>query len=175
MKTLTDFYQKNDLYITEIKSIIDQNSIISLRILDWFITNYSKKYRTFLFNGEKNIDVYQHYKLQLKSYGKSSFDPFCRKNKIQFFYNEDETEFIETSCGQLCFFRWCFENNILDYVKQHLDIIENDMKTSLKNKKIERESSSSDSISSGKKRQPLSISAARSIVRQNIPYVVEFD
>ena len=55
------------------------------------------------------------------------------------------------------------------------DIIENDMKTSLKNKKIERESSSSDSISSGKKRQPLSISAARSIVRQNIPYVVEFD
>ena len=45
MKSLTDFY-RDSIYIEQIKSIIDQNSVISLRILDWFITNYSKKHRT---------------------------------------------------------------------------------------------------------------------------------
>ena len=47
MKSLTDFYT-NSVYIDQIKSIIDQNSVISLRILDWFITNYSKKHRTII-------------------------------------------------------------------------------------------------------------------------------
>ena len=114
MKSLTDFY-RNSIYIEQIRSIIDQNSVISLRILDWFITNYSKKHRTIISNN--NIDVYQNYKLQLKSFSKKQFDPFCRKNKIIFYYNEED--YIETSCGQLCFFRWCFENDILNYVKSN--------------------------------------------------------
>jgi hypothetical protein len=165
MKSLTDFY-KEAYYIDQIKSIIDQDSVISLRILDWFITNYSKKHRTIISSNNKSIDVYQHYKLQLKSFSKKSFDPFCRKNKIIFYYNDDD--YIETSCGQLCFFRWCFEYKILDYVKQNLSIIEQDMKNSLKNKK----SGQPDSL---QKRQPLSISASRSITKQNIKYTVKFD
>jgi hypothetical protein len=166
MKSLTDFY-KNPYYIEQIKSIIDQNSVISLRILDWFITNYSKKHRTIISANYKTIDVYQNYKLQLKSFSKKSFDPFCRKNKIIFYYNDDE--YIETSCGQLCFFRWCFEYDILNYVKQNLSIIEQDMKNSLKNKKSNEQSDSF------QKRQPLSISASRSITKQNVKYTVKFD
>jgi hypothetical protein len=166
MKSLTDFY-KEPYYIEQIKSIIDQDSVISLRILDWFITNYSKKHRTIIASNNKSIDVYQNYKLQLKSFSKKSFDPFCRKNKIIFYYNDDE--YIETSCGQLCFFRWCFEHDILNYVKQNLSIIEQDMKNSLKNKKSNKQS---DSL---QKRQPLSISASRSITKQNIKYTVKFD
>ena len=115
MIPLTEFY-KNIEYITEIKKIIEEDSIVSLRILDWFITNYAKKYRTI--TSENGKDVYQNYKLQLKSFSKSLFDPFSRKNKIVFYYTE--TNSIETSCGQLCFFKWCFENNILDYVKKNM-------------------------------------------------------
>ena len=163
MKSLTDFYS-NSLYIEQIKNIIDQNSVISLRILDWFITNYSKKHRTIINN---KIDVYQNYKLQLKSFSKRQFDPFCRKNKIIFYYND--TEYIETSCGQLCFFRWCFENDILNYVKGNLSIIEQDMKNSLKSKKNKKEEESC------QKRQPLSISASRSVSKQTVKYTVKFD
>lgn len=166
MKSLTDFY-KDPYYIEQIKNIIDQNSVISLRILDWFITNYSKKHRTIITSNSKTIDIYQNYKLQLKSFSKKSFDPFCRKNKIIFYYNDDE--YIETSCGQLCFFRWCFQNDILSYVQQNLSIIEQDMKNSLKNKKANKQSDSF------QKRQPLSISASRSISKQNIKYTVKFD
>jgi hypothetical protein len=167
MKSLTEFY-KNSTYIQEMKSIIDQNSIISLRILDWFITNYSKKYRTIIETHDRNVDVYQNYKLQLKSFSKKQFDPFCRKNKIIFYYTEKD--YLETSCGQLCFFRWCFENGILEFVQNNLNIIEQDMKNSLKLKKDSLEKDNSI-----KKRQPLSISASRSISKQNLRYTVKFD
>lgn len=169
MKSLTDFYT-NSIYIDQIKSIIDQNSVISLRILDWFITNYSKKHRTIINGQIGSIDVYQNYKLQLKSFSKKQFDPFCRKNKILFYYNDDD--YIETSCGQLCFFRWCFENNILNYVKTNLSTIEQDMKISLKSKKNKKEEDKPDSA---QKRQPLSISASRSVSKSNVKYTVKFD
>lgn len=165
MKSLTEFY-RNSLYIEQIRSIIDQNSVISLRILDWFITNYSKKHRTIITDHNRSMDVYQNYKLQLKSFSKKQFDPFCRKNKIIFYYNDEE--YIETSCGQLCFFRWCFQNDILNYVKDNLSVIEQDMKNSLKSKKSKTEDSA-------KKRQPLSISASRSVSKQNVKYTVKFD
>ena len=169
MKSLTDFYA-NSIYIDQIKSIIDQNSVISLRILDWFITNYSKKHRTIISGTVGSIDVYQNYKLQLKSFSKKQFDPFCRKNKILFYYNDDD--YIETSCGQLCFFRWCFENNILNYVKTNLSTIEQDMKISLKSKKNKKDEEKPDSA---QKRQPLSISASRSVSKTNVKYTVKFD
>lgn len=168
MKSLTEFYKQSD-YIEQVKSIIEQNSVVSLRILDWFITNYSKKHRIIITaqNGSKNIDVYQNYKLQLKSFSKRQFDPFCRKNKIIFYYTD--TDYIETSCGQLCFFRWCFENEILNFVKNNLSDIEQDMKNSLKGKK------SDDKSDSCRRRQPLSMSAARSVSKQSVKYTVKFD
>lgn len=166
MKSLTNFYS-NPVYIEQMKNIVDQNSVISLRILDWFITNYSKKKRVTIDKKDQHVDVYQDYKLQLKSFSKKQFDPFCRKNKIQFYYTDDD--FVETSCGQLCFFRWCFENNILDYVKNNLNDIEQDMKNSLKEKKLSLDKTDT------QKRQPLSISAARSISKQNLRYTVKFD
>jgi len=174
MKSLLEFY-KEKKYIDEIRSIVDQNSVISLRILDWFITNYSKKFRTLIRTkdnkgDEQNVDVYMNYKLMLKSFSKKQFDPFCRKNKMFFYYiPEDEEKYIETSCGQLCFFRWCFENDILSYVKEHLNIIEQDMKNSLKIKK------EPDNLSPSKKRQPLSIPAGRSISKSHTKCIIKFD
>ena len=164
MGSLTEFYQDTK-YIDEIKNIVDQNNVISLRILDWFITNFSKKNQVIISN---NFNVYQNYKLMLKSFSKRSFDPFCRKNKIIFYYTE--TDFIETSCGQLCFFRWCFQNQILDYVKKNLSVIEQDMKSSIKNKQNETTNSPE-----SKRRQPLSVSASRTINKQHVKYIVTFD
>lgn len=178
MKSLTEFY-KEQKYVEQIKSIVDQNSIISLRILDWFITNYAKKFRTIIQKDDGNsMDVYMNYKLMLKSFSKKQFDPFCRKNKIFFYYTDEK--FIETSCGQLCFFKWCFENGILEYVKNNLDTIEQDMKMSLKMKRgnkttSETPSEGSEGDDSKKKRQPLSIAASRSITKQSVKYTLRFD
>ena len=165
MSSLTNFYTKN--YIQEIDDIINFKSELSLRVLDWFVTNYSKKYIIILNSVNKGggFNVYQNYKLQLKSYSKSNFDPFCRKDKLLFYYS-DNNKYIETSCGQLCFFRWCFENNILDYIKKNLIVIERDMRISL-NKHTD--------TSAKRKRQSLSVSASRGIVKHNSPYKISFD
>lgn len=176
MKSLNDFY-KNEKYIGILKPILNQESSISLRILDWFITNYSKKKRIIINN---TFDIYQNYKLQLRSYSKKQFDPFCRKNKIMFYYND--SDFLETSCGQLCFFRWCIQNGILDYVEKHISEIENDMKLSIKQPKekltktqkpiLIHEGSESDSP---RKRQTLSVSASRTVSKRKVTYTISFD
>ena len=69
--------------VTEkILPIVTGNSEISLRVLDYFVTNYSK-YNDVKIKKKNNINynVYQDYKNKLKSYNKRFFDPFCRINK----------------------------------------------------------------------------------------------
>ncbi len=161
MNSLIKYYSNNEHYIDKIQEIVNQETQISLRLLDWFISNYAKKHRIIL----NNIDVYQNYKLQLKSFSKKQFDPFCRKGKMLFFYTDDKS--IETSCGQLCFFRWCFENNILNYVETYAEDIEQDMKNCLNTKKSKK--------TSCKKREPLSLSASRSLSSQKRKYIVSFN
>jgi hypothetical protein len=115
---------------------------ISLRLIDWFATNYCKKFNI-MYNvndyrpikpGEteaqrKSFDnfiiVHTNYKGQLKAYSKKNFDPFCRRNRIRFYY-EDNKYFV-TTVGQLNFFKWALENNIVDYIQEHLKEIEDDM------------------------------------------------
>ena len=72
---LLEFYNK-DGNMEKILPIINGESIISLRLIDWFATNYSKKnytvYPLKMRNGdEKRFKVYIDYKLKLKAYSKS--------------------------------------------------------------------------------------------------------
>jgi len=141
LKKLTDFFWNNKKIHTMI-SIINGNSNISLRILDWFVTNYSKNknviYNIVNKNNEIEIfKVYLQYKLQLKSFNKKLFDPFCRRSRIKFRYNNDSI--LITTLGQLNFFKWSIENNVIDYVKNNLDKIENDMNFSKKEKNKNKE------------------------------------
>jgi hypothetical protein len=61
----------------------------------------------------------------LKAFKKIKFDPFRRRERIDFYY--DENNFVETTIGQLNFFRWFVENDLLSYVKEHYNDIEQDM------------------------------------------------
>lgn len=128
MISLSRFYSVKS-NINKIIPLIEQKSDISLRLVDWFVTNYSKKNNTVI-TRERNgnvihFNVYLSYRNQLKAYSKEKFDPFRRNEHIVFYY--DVNKFIETTHGQLNFFRWIIQNDILDYIKEHMDIIENDM------------------------------------------------
>jgi hypothetical protein len=130
LRNLYEFYLNNN-NIFKILPIITSNSNISIRVLDWFVTNYSKKY-TIIYelnridiNGDKYFNVFLQYKCQLKSYKKKLFDPFCRKQRIGFHY--DENKCVVTTIGQLNFFRWAINYGILKYVEDNLQDITNDM------------------------------------------------
>jgi hypothetical protein len=167
LKSLTIFY-KNDLNMSKILPIITGTSIISLRVLDWFVTNYSKTYRTsYSLNGEL-FSVHRDYKSLLKSYNKKLFDPFCRRQRIYFYYKDGKS--IITTIGQLNFFRWAIQSNILDYVNnsnnlihivEHMNTINKNRKKNVYKKNINK--------------QAVTLSAQSIVTKKNIRVRLTFD
>ena len=158
--------------------IITGESKISLRIVDWFATNYAKKYYT-LYYIDQNIDnigkrfkVYDDYKLKLKAYSKRRFDPFCRWERISIPYTKGKN--IETTIGQLNFFKWAIENKVVDYIDQNYETIENDMNNRNSTSK-KKEIVITDNSKTRKKREELSISATKSIKKEKVEIIVQFN
>jgi hypothetical protein len=155
--------------------IITGESKISLRLVDWFATNYAKKYYTlYTFcddtGVERRFKVYVDYKLKLKAYSKRRFDPFCRWDRISIPYKDGTS--IETTIGQLNFFKWALENKIIEYIGENYEEIEADMNarnSTSKKKEIV------DNSKTRKKREELSISATKSIKKETVEIVVQFN
>lgn len=157
--------------------IITGETKISLRIIDWFTTNYAKKYYV-IYNIEGSNDnipirfkVYNEYKLKLDSYGKNRFDPFCRWDRINIPYTNGK--FIETTIGQLNFFKWALENQLIDYINHYYNDIEKDMNT--RNSTSKRKETIADNNKTRKKREELSVSASKSIKKEKVEIVVRFN
>ena len=196
LNKLLEFYKNTDNSKTMV-NIISGESNISLRLVDWFVTNYAKeKYTIYNIQKNNNIErfkVYNNYKLMLKSYSKKRFDPFCRWDRISIPYNNI---YIQTTIGQLNFFKWIIENNILDYIEENYNIIEKDMnirnKSTNKNNSYSSTSSemssdsnttlSDDSINyntnlnkTRKKREELSINSLKNIKKENVSTIIIFN
>lgn len=188
MSNLMDFYN-NHGNLEKMMKIINGESEISLRIVDWFVTNFAKKYYTVYElpqtvgenTSNMRFKVYNDYKLKLKAYSKKRFDPFCRWDRISIPYNENQV--METTIGQLNFFKWAIENKIVDYIKNNREIIENDMnKRNVTTKKrvtlddnIYNEKPESTNSKTRKRREELSISACKTIKKENVKIIVKFN
>jgi hypothetical protein len=160
---LEQFYSKMD-NIDRVKNILNGDSPLSLRLIDWFVTNYSKKRNvSYMTKNNRHIVVYLSYKSHLKAYSKRMFDPFCRWKRIQF-------HDFETTVGQLNFFEWAINDEILEYIEQHHEEIHRDMENRLSEMK---EISKSDG--SKKKRHELSHSATKSLTKHDVKISVKFD
>jgi hypothetical protein len=214
LNNLLVFY-KNNNNMERMLKIITGESKISLRIVDWFSTNYAKKhFTTYNISNEMNVSnseensissssssskrfkVYVDYKLKLKAYSKKRFDPFCRWDRISIPYDDVKGTFIETTIGQLNFFKWALENKVIDYIEENYDEIEKDMNSYNSTSKRKTSGNGNDSCSSGsatgslssvssnssvgsntktrKKREELSVSAAKSIKKEKVEIVVQF-
>jgi len=184
LESLHNFYVK-PYNRDKLVHLLNDHGSISLRSIDWFITNYSKKNNSYYivytdkdgnpsFNDSENkyrnnMNVFHSYKSQLKAYSKRKFDPFCRRDRILFEIDEDHS--VETTIGQLNFFKWAISNMIVDYIELHKDEIEYDMNSSLKQMKM----NSDKKDGSRKKRQELSLSATRGLKMNHIPIEINFD
>ena len=56
---------------------------------------------------------------------KKRFDPFCRWDRINVPYKDDK--YIQTTIGQLNFFKWALENDVIRYIEENYANIEKDM------------------------------------------------
>jgi len=204
-KVLRFYNENNSENMDRMLSVINGTTNISLRIMDWFVTNYSKKHYTvydLIGSGDtggsgipaKRFKVYVDYKLKLRAYSKKRFDPFCRWDRINIPYKNGT--YIQTTLGQLNFFKWAIENEVIRYIQENYSAIEADMNirnnTSRKIAKSHQTSSatidgcelkiqhsvtetSSASMKQRKKREELSDSATRSIKKEFVNIVLTFD
>jgi len=180
LKNLMVFYDTNENdNLDNMLRIITGESKISLRIVDWFATNYAKKYYTLYVidqtaeNIARRFKVYDDYKLKLKAYSKKRFDPFCRWDRISIPYKDGKC--IETTIGQLNFFKWALENKVVDYIEKNYETIEKDMNNRNSTSKRKELLLVGDNSKTRKKREELSISATKSIKKEKVEIVVQFN
>ena len=127
--SLQSFYAaRKDL--AEVMEMLQGTSIISLRLIDWFVTNYAKRHSIGYILGGQEFMVYMSYKSQLKAYSKKLFDPFCRRERIMF--SLPGIEPFVTTVGKLNFFRWAIEKNIVEYLKLNRETVETEMNSHMK-------------------------------------------
>ena len=181
LKNLLVFYNTEDNNnLDNMLRIITGESKISLRIVDWFATNYAKKHYTVYTieqtndNMVRRFKVYDDYKLKLKAYSKRRFDPFCRWDRISIPYKDDKC--IETTIGQLNFFKWALENKVVEYISNNYETIEKDMnnRNSTSKKKELLTLCDTNNSKTRKKREELSVSATKSIKKEKVEIIVKF-
>ena len=127
LKGNDDFYD-NIENAQKFINLVSGESPISIRLIDHFVTKYSKYNKCNLkfveYEKELIINIYFDYKNQLKHFQKTHFDPFSRGDRIPFFMKDT---CIITTIGQLNFFKWFISKKIYDYVFINKEDIFNDM------------------------------------------------
>ena len=171
----------------ELITVLEGTSEMSLRLIDWFVTNYAKEHGiSYILNGQEFL-VYINYKSQLKAYSKKLFDPFCRRERI-LFQVPGHPAFL-TTVGKLNFFRWAVEKGVLNYIKMNTVAIEKEMNTLArevqKARKVASESTTSTTatatttttVTATRKRTSKNMSPSNSklMQKQEMPIEVRFD
>lgn len=109
LSSLTKFFaipENNE----KLKDILNHRNGVSLRQIEWFVTNYAKnKHVTYMGPNGKMFTVHVAYKSSLDGYSKKLFDPFCRTERIEF-------EGLTTTVAQLNFLKWVIQNGIVNYM-----------------------------------------------------------
>jgi hypothetical protein len=128
LSSINQFYD-NEKNRSTLLTILDKSSGISLRNLEWFITNYAKKNHTSYQTGDgKLFTVHCAYKSSLDGYSKKLFDPFCRSQKFSYVVPGTSDE-IQTTLAQLNFIKWCIKNKIIDYISSNRECLFNKQST----------------------------------------------
>jgi hypothetical protein len=160
---IIEYYKNNTDSLMTLLDIIHTKALkMPLRLIEWFVTNYAKKYAVkYKYNMTygavtKNVlfDVHVSYKAQLKGKHKNNFDPFCRGPTVKFSCNHPRTgdiiEFI-SSYKQLKFFKWAIENKIIIYISKYIKEINADMIQNTPKNNISKSLDSTISDSSSRK------------------------
>jgi hypothetical protein len=129
IESLQKFYAAHTS-IEKIMPYLQGTADLSLRLIDWFVTNYCRKHFIgYPLNGKEFL-VYVSYKSQLKAYSKQYFDPNCRRERIMFQIPGSEP--FLTTVGKLNFFRWAIETQLLNYIEANYEQIQKERVDSMK-------------------------------------------
>ena len=175
MISLAIFYE-NQAHLDIVRNLLHNKHIngkkISLRTIDWFVGNYSKQYDiSYYLPNDELFVVYCSYKNELKGNHKRIFDPFRRNDRLYIKMNDGDV--LETTIAQLHFFRWIISNNILDYIAENFEDIQEDMR--LRNNPQKNAKKDGDhKKNTRKKKEELSNSACKTMKKETGKFIVKF-
>lgn len=131
LNSLIRFYNQNPQHLNILSVVSKQKTIISLREMDYTVTNYSNNNKVvYQLKDGTLFNMYLDYKCQLRGYSKKCFDPFCRRQRIFLDYATKTPVFLKdtqieeykqredgivTTIGQLAFFRWAILNEVIEF------------------------------------------------------------
>lgn len=133
LRRVREFYARDDnarRLQADVLPIVEQrHERVSLRLLDWLVTNYSKCRPVQYEWDQKPYNVYEDYQRHLTAHNKRLFDPFQRRDRVRFrcaatadgAYQERE---LVTTIGQLNFFQWALQHGVVQYAVEHAREIE---------------------------------------------------
>jgi len=130
LESILEWYNKNEEAVLKFIVIIKRKKGSSLRLIDWLVTNYSKRHILLINKGEFPRDLNRDYQKNLSAYNKKNMDPFARRNKIKITvtYKDGSTDTRKSTIGQLNFFRWFISNDIESILEQERSKVEAHMK-----------------------------------------------
>ncbi|CAN0561947.1 unnamed protein product, partial [Ectocarpus sp. 12 AP-2014] len=108
--------------------IVHRKNGLSLRIIDWLITNFTKSFSVAIESDGLPRNLHRDYHTNLSAHNKKNFDPFARRRRIHIvlFGKEERVSTI----GQLNFFRWFLSKNLVGFLLENKSVIEKHMKDS---------------------------------------------
>ncbi len=150
LNSLLRFYNQDPQHLNILAAISKQKTIISLREMDYTVTNYSNNNKVvYKLKNKTSFNMYLDYKCQLRGYSKKCFDPFCRRQRIFLDFETKTPRFLDdneidkyklqedglvTTIGQLAFFRWAILNEVIDYCFNNKEKIDEEMEKNDKKK-----------------------------------------
>ena len=179
LESLKKYYESDPQRLLSLRQVLRNESGISLRILDWLVTNYSKKHNIcYVLPSGVPFNMFLAYKAQLKAYSKQLFDPFARRQRLEIPDGVDGA--LASTCGQLNFFRWALGYGVVEYGIAHAKDIEQDMMLAIKHRQDRSADSAADTsfetAETAEKplRKELSKAAVKTCTRTVVHVVVKF-
>jgi hypothetical protein len=121
-----------------LKPLVTQQSPVSLRALDWCVTNYAKQHNVMCSSAVvpgQLVNVHHAYRATLGHWKRRLFDPFRRRDRLRVRIDD---EVLETTLGQANFALWAYRTGVLAFSLGHVDAIEADMNAVAQRQKRER-------------------------------------
>lgn len=128
LNSVLQWYNEEESRVQTFSDIVNHKNGLSLRIIDWLITNFSKAFSVAIESEGLPRNLRKDYHKNLSAHNKKNFDPFARRRRIHIVLFTHERRV--STIGQLNFFRWFLSKDLVGFLLQNKSVIEKHMKDS---------------------------------------------
>lgn len=128
LNSVLQWFNAERARVQTFSDIVSHKNGLSLRIIDWLITNFSKTFSVAIESEGLPRNLRGDYHKNLSAHNKKNFDPFARRQRIRIILFGEEQRV--STIGQLNFFRWFLSKNLVGFIIKNKALIEKHMKES---------------------------------------------